>query len=672
MTVKKKKAKTGVPIAPIRDSWEIWNHLKSFGLDPIYYDNEFLNGSASFNGLSHYLGFKVDQKTIVAQLQKHKVSAEKFITAFFKVLLPYAQMMNELCIFFANHKVNKTNESIRIVFDFGSVTDQLDFNLENFRSTLSSYTKVKKKVTFYHLPYVYSLLRILQSNGRAGHDDIKDKKARDWLKIYEAGTYKKPDLNYPVTGHEGLDFQLNRVIDLWSDFVTTCRDLTLNVKEFYSKLSELEGEEPDQENLTGAQPDSEALLAGWSFDNLRAESDRWTAFMVEAIFGRVEYINRLKGTEKNKAANELHQSLENYFDGLPTSEKELEDLVEDLTELLNLPIWKKRYELYSTWVMAAMDQALTTYNREVHHLNGVLRFNFSPTRLMTVQSAIGPFEIWAENRTLLSNPTGHGRKNAIQPDYTIYQGTIGDPNDCITCVEVKQYKKASVKNFKNALDDYADGLPKASIYLVNYGPVPANLSLAHPHRAIAFGGVQPVTNSLDTFKIALLSSLPLAVALTPEEIVKKSLYELLINIIYVDVSGSINKIIRLEYIRAFLKALLKRKKAQQLVAMDSDGYYEWQMPGEDDVDHLLLSHFDGGGDFGVELISDEGNHLVITDRSGAGVIWNRATCAAIIVVTDEEAELWVYDSKKKTHQLQATEYVEVSHWYPQKSFPGWL
>jgi len=671
--MKKKKSKVAAADLPTRESWEIWNHLvKNAGFDTVYYDEEFLNGNSSFNGLSQYLGFKVDKTNVVERLKKHKVSAEKFIGAFFNVLQPYAQMMNELCVFFSNHKVKETNECLQIVFDFGNMTDQLDFNIENFRSVLTSYTKIKKKVTYYHVPNIWGLHHIFRYESRVNKHQIADRKAVAWLEAYENGKYLKPELSMPETGYKGLDLQLQRVLDLWADYVNTCRSYDENIRDFinkfYNRKSESKGYDQHTEQIT----DSIDLTLGWGSDNLRAELDRWSATMIELLFGDVEYLNKMTGKDRDHSAAVLEASLQSYFEGLPKSEAEIEDVVTELTELLNLPIWKKRYELFSTWILSALDQALADYDRVVHDQNGVLILSFSSTHLMTVQSADGPFEVWAENRTLAVNPTGHGRKRGIQPDYTIYQPTVGDPNDCIVCVEVKQYKKASIRNFGNAINDYANGLPKAHIFLVNYGPVPTSLTLDHPARSRFFGGVQPSSTTLSTFDAELLSALPPTKPLTPEEILKASLINLSIDTLFVDVSGSMDGIIPREYIRAFLRNVLQHKKVDAMIALDETHLKRWVKPGQNEVEDLLASHFYGGDDFAVRFLAGGNQNLIITDRTGALDVWESGYRPIVIMLENQNAELWTYVKEEDTYIKQATEPIEVSIDHKEKGFEGWV
>ena len=76
----------------------------------------------------------------------------------------------------------------------------------------------------------------------------------------------------------------------------------------------------------------------------------------------------------------------------------------------------------------------------------------------------------SERRTSLSNPVGKGRKEAVQPDFGLW--AYGLQHDyCVMVIEVKHYKRRSRRNFRDLLIDYANAHPKATVILVNYGPV---------------------------------------------------------------------------------------------------------------------------------------------------------------------------------------------------------
>lgn len=643
-----KKKNTGIAIPTLNHSWELWTALTHLGLDQVYYDREFLSGSTSFDGLGQQLGLHLTKGNIVTELKKHKISVERFIDAFFKTLQPYAEMMNDLCVFFADHQVSSTNERLQVVFDF---KHPLSFDAAVFRSTLATFKTVKRKLTIYHLEDFWGLLRPFR--GHLGADEkLQNSAAQRWKTAYENGQYNSPDLPDFDTAFPDLDPLLNRTLTLWKNYVEFIRTISTDVntvKDFVRKANWPDGE-TDRQNQVLSNDD---LQTGWSDRSLIAEMDNWAANMITSMYSTVEHLKSEPASAPENAA-ELTKALTSFFKDMP--ETEIEDTIKELVDLLNLPVWKKRYELYSTWILSGLDKVFLGYNRTLHHDKGVLLLRFKGTHLMTISTATGPLQLWAENRTPAGiKLTGHGRKNGIQPDYTIYRPAMGDPNNCIACVEVKQYKKASAANFRNAINDYAHGLPNAEIFLVNYGPVPATLPLDFPARSTYFGVVKPRSPELTQFKNDLLTKMPAPRLLTSQEKMQVKLENPTIDHLFVDVSGSMDQPERRKYLQVLLTNLLRDKQILKLSAADATNTYTWSSPDGIVIKDLLLSHFYGGADFDPSQLSGVGDALVITDQSHAQTVCSSGNYPLLIVLDKEEAELYVYDEDSSNFICQGTE-----------------
>jgi hypothetical protein len=149
---------------------------------------------------------------------------------------------------------------------------------------------------------------------------------------------------------------------------------------------------------------------------------------------------------------------------------------------VNLPIWKKRHELYAVWVGSRKADALSDFSWEWYPDGDTLRFSFSGVELAALSSDRAKHVFWTEKRTALEKRSLFGRKN-IQPDYRIMSVPTHRRDATSLVVECKQYRRWSKKKFGAALDDYALGCPKAPIILVNYGPTdPSILTLVDPSR----------------------------------------------------------------------------------------------------------------------------------------------------------------------------------------------
>src|SRR5262249_44327360 len=137
--------------------------------------------------------------------------------------------------------------------------------------------------------------------------------------------------------------------------------------------------------------------------------------------------------------------------------------VQILYEFLSLPIWKARHELYAAWIFCEIINAIESDRPHIHANGQQLVFSFSGAHLATLQSYSPNLQLWCELRTPLKNPRGKSRKNAIQPDYSLAIGPVNYTKNTIIVVECKQYKVPSIKNFADALRDYAVGRENARV-----------------------------------------------------------------------------------------------------------------------------------------------------------------------------------------------------------------
>jgi hypothetical protein len=186
-----------------------------------------------------------------------------------------------------------------------------------------------------------------------------------------------------------------------------------------------------------------------------------------------------------------------------------------LSEFLQLPIWMHRYELYSNWVCTQIVDALNDHGVRVHADRGAITFAFSGTHLATFDAFMPRLHMWTELRVPLEDPVGEGRTSAIQPDITLIADPITARRSPLA-VECKQYKKASSKNFADAVSDYARGHPEARIVLVNYGPARAATILKRVadevvDRAAVVGDLRPGESAqLGAFRREVRGALGLA------------------------------------------------------------------------------------------------------------------------------------------------------------------
>lgn len=174
------------------------------------------------------------------------------------------------------------------------------------------------------------------------------------------------------------------------------------------------------------------------------------------------------------APQDIVASVTPTLDALTTREQWVDRTRKELLDLLNLPLWRKRHELYSVWVGSVLLQtaARRTESLQFHpDANGVLSFAFGGSRLASYQWQGEQYDVWAELRSDLIG-TSKKRKVGIQPDFRILRvDSAGDRNSNTRFVlECKHYLNASRGNFTVAADDYARSCPQADVFVVNHGP----------------------------------------------------------------------------------------------------------------------------------------------------------------------------------------------------------
>jgi uncharacterized protein YfaP (DUF2135 family) len=192
------------------------------------------------------------------------------------------------------------------------------------------------------------------------------------------------------------------------------------------------------------------------------------------LTGLAQAVAQLGGphsSDQDQARRAMREAVMGVLDRIPTEIRQRPELERSFLDFINLPVWKRRHEVYAVWVGTRIGKAIDPWEPHYQPDGDVLRFPFSGARLASLSANAEPLEFWTELRTSLQKPVSGKRKGSIQPDYRIAAVPVKTPESSKLVVECKQYKKASAANFSNALNDYASGCPNAAVLLVNYGPV---------------------------------------------------------------------------------------------------------------------------------------------------------------------------------------------------------
>lgn len=540
-------------------------------------------------------------------LRSHNISIEAFTGALFSTMEPFTKMLVDIYKLFEQQGITSTNNTVKIVFDFEGHGLNLEFDVEHFKEVLSRYRHLKQLLTFYEWkePKLRELSNLFPHNWTY---KVKDAGVKKWVDAYiEKGDILAPDIVLPATDDEALDRNLAQVMRLWKAVVTeqlsysNKRETVKDKTRYWS--DDTFKEDPEQRDLK---------------DVYFITSDAWPAFMLQSAAAFIESLDVMPFSARHEAVEKLNQQLTAYFNTLPVTEKEADVLAEELIDILNLPEWKKRYDLYNVWVLTLLYKAMAPLQPTMHHANGQLLLKFSGTHITTLETADGPLSLWSELRSPLKNPAGKSRENSMQPDYSfcINQGSGHETG--VAVIECKQYQKASRSNFVNAVNDYGKGRTDAAIFLVNYGPVhiTSNWTLDYPDRSFIFGNVKPdvpsphqSANQTASFTARLqevLMALHYTQAGTPA-----------ITHFIVDISGSMQASLQNHAFIKEITALTSQAPAAKLLAVDNTIYRSWDHAEPASLKELLDLPLRGSTDLAAALKGiDVSGAVIITDEDG--------------------------------------------------------
>lgn len=465
----------------IKETLDLWKYLKSNGgLDIKNYDSYIIEELQS--ELSLPIG-----KAFEKQLKDENITIENFIIAFFKIVEPFSEMMSDLLLMFEKAGAKTSNNNLDIEFNFDNVKSDLKFDLESFRKWVNVWRRVKNKynANLWNIESIWSLSRIFGERNFRSQNPI----LRRWLIEYnERMLWPDFMLNLPKCSDTYLCQLINRTWNLWSTIVKESTKLTKDRRKLHEKYLHNRELYEQNENKYSWNP---LLLA-------QIDHDCWSGSFAERVFNTIEELENLDPVRKEEYASQLINDLEQLFSKIPTIELEEDVIINDLKDFLSLPIWKKRYELYSVWISSQIIESLKDNPYRVHTYNESILFSFSGTHLATFDNFTPRLHIWSELRSPLENPVGKGRKKAIQPDYSLITDPVTNFETSILVIECKQYKTPSKKNFVNALTDYAKGRINSNVILVNYGKINDEILNEIPielrNRTFLIGNMRPMSS----------------------------------------------------------------------------------------------------------------------------------------------------------------------------------
>lgn len=453
----------------------VWRFLQNEGgIDLKHYDQAL---ELELFGILQRMALRPEAVDLDSLLANEAVTVEDFLVAFFRAVQPFSDMMSDLLRLFENAGIKCGKENMDVRFNFDKMSSPLDFDLSHFRQWQETWQRIAG--TF--LVNLWTCQDLWKVNDAVRQMDarIRNPRMRDWLGQYRGTTVQParfPNVEpaAPRCGLSELDAAFERVWSLWLRVVRESKRYGPEREKLsrdWRKASNREGLAVPECEDSRAQYPSEQYRELWPLELLGIlNSDLWAASLAEGLYAKAEQIQDLAEPMRSSEASALKEKLSDIFSALHVVEFSDEQLRQKLVDFLRLPVWKRRHELYSAWIMTQIVAALDAEQVEIHSAHGRLLFEFKPTHMATVTSRQPQVHLMAEVRSPLSAPLGKGRKGSIQPDYSLIPSPVTSSEGSLMEIECKQYLQASKRGFANALSDYARGRPGALVVLVNYGP----------------------------------------------------------------------------------------------------------------------------------------------------------------------------------------------------------
>jgi len=391
------------------------------------------------------------------------VGTERLLVAVLESQDGYARMMRDILDLLVTAEARQASHTLSVEFKFDEVSSPIKATLEEFRATVN------------RIEHVLERRPILPNNNLMGVLSNS---------LYAFFSYQYTE-NFPplaaltMTGHAKLDAHLATIAALASGF-----------QALWKQHGATRPQVGHAGHATLGDP-AAAVLRG----QLYRATDCWELAVLSGAQTLAQQV--VSGQMDPEAASEL---LSTALRDIEWGENWVAHTIQDLLDVLHLPAWQRRHELYSVWVGTRLLKVVAQCAPDMHFhpVDNVLSFAFGGSRLATFNWNNKQFDVWAELRSALVG-TSAKRTTAIQPDFRILQPSLAQPADLQTTyvLECKHYLAASVSNFTQAAADYARSCPKALVHLVNHGPADdtvmrAKLAVALQTRTRFIGDATPL------------------------------------------------------------------------------------------------------------------------------------------------------------------------------------
>lgn len=348
------------------------------------------------------------------------VTTERLLIAALNSQGGFGRMMQDILDLLVTAEARQASHGLSVEFKFDTASDPIKATLEEFREVVNHTQAVLEKRP--KLPDAHRMGVLSNTLGS-----------------FVASSFGDAPQNFPPveplnpTGASEVDTHLDTIVQLVSAFRALCENHGSTRQQVFDAAQDLEHRDPDATELCR---------------QLFAASNNWDVLVLAGAQQLATEVHSGKLSSK-EASLKLSEALS----GIEWGETWVKQTIQQLLDVLKLPTWRRRHELYSVWVGTRLLKVAGQVDADMqfHPVDGVLSFEFGGSRLATFSWQNKQYDVWAELRSALVGKSAK-RKKGIQPDFRILQASISkSPNAQTSYVlECKHYLNASVSNFSQA------------------------------------------------------------------------------------------------------------------------------------------------------------------------------------------------------------------------------
>ncbi len=637
---------------PLKTAAELWNSLNSGGrLAPKSHDRQFI---ADLRAQLHIPALQ----DVGAYLKQHDVDITTFLIAVLNALQPFSMMLTDIYEMFTQGGVSRSNEQLLIEFDFNE-GDKLSFDADAFRRARNAIENLHNVVAqrAYKPEDLIAISRGLQT---AFAETLGIERARAAIAAPIASNQATAWIN-------NIDWPYQTPAPLPTGAITDpLSQALLPVATMVDELCRRTGRYTSQGDLRSARRDDEpqmserAPIRQWSESTLaHAQDDHIARFQ---LLRMLWYYQRVPQSHRGVLADRV-EALVNAHSELVAAKASYHDL----EDLLDLPIWKHRSQLYSIWLVTLIKREVEQGGErfQLVGVNNCLTFAFSPTHVANLHVGNDVLELMAELRVAAQGIAlmGTGRKENIQPDYSLLQRRADGSHCIIYVLEAKQYARANTRNFNQALRDYAKLNTEALVALANYGPVPTS----QPQKLLELcrqAGDVNVSERCEAFACVTPTNADSARQLRKHLRRAITDYALPLPKLIVDVSSSMADVLTPQAYRDWPSTAQSiSNSGMELILADS---YQTTVRSGEPVRQAMLNLFETAVHGPLQGIYDitraeRGALMLFTDQSGFHEVINYRDDLAGIIVLQPNASLVIHMNKNQESLLRRAIQKLIAH-----------